>query len=248
MKIADPAQSAPQDEVQLMLAELPLAGASVLELGCGKAEKTRALAATGRVREIVALEVDTIQHEQNLLLTDLPNVSFLHGGAEAIPADDEGFDLVVMFKSLHHVPVAQMDRALGEIARVLKPGGLAWISEPVYAGNFNDILCLFHDEKVVREAAFAAVCRTVANNHLLLKKQLFFSARSQFENFEQFDARMIRVTHSNHRLSPSLYEEVRERFMSFMTSQGASFLNPQRVDFLEKPGRVETAVPPAPTS
>ncbi len=39
MKIADPAQDTLVNEVKLMLAELPFDGASVLELGCGKAEK-----------------------------------------------------------------------------------------------------------------------------------------------------------------------------------------------------------------
>lgn len=236
MKIADPTQTTLCNEVQLMLAELPLDGASVLELGCGKAEKTRTLAESGRVKEILALEVDAIQHARNLEISDLPNVRFCQGGAEAIPAADGSFDIVMMFKSLHHVPMPQMDRALSEIARVLKPGGRAWISEPVYAGDFNDILRLFHDEKVVREAAFAAICKTVESGQLNLEKQLFFNTRSQFDNFEQFDARMIRVTHSNHQLSPERYRQVREKFMSYLTESGASFANPQRVDVLHKPG------------
>lgn len=236
MKIADPTQTTLCNEVQLMLAELPLDGASVLELGCGKAEKTRTLAESGRVKEILALEVDAIQHARNLEISDLPNVRFCQGGAEAIPAADGSFDIVMMFKSLHHVPVPQMDRALSEIARVLKPGGRAWISEPVYAGDFNDILRLFHDEKVVREAAFAAICKAVESGQLNLEKQLFFNTRSQFDNFEQFDARMIRVTHNNHQLSPERYRQVREKFMSYLTESGASFANPQRVDVLHKPG------------
>lgn len=236
MKIADPTQTALCNEVQLMLAELPLDGASVLELGCGKAEKTRTLAESGRVKEILALEVDAIQHARNLEISDLPNVRFCQGGAEAIPAADGSFDIVMMFKSLHHVPVPQMDRALSEIARVLKPGGRAWISEPVYAGDFNDILRLFHDEKTVREAAFAALCKAVESGQLNLEKQLFFNTRSQFDNFEQFDARMIRVTHTHHQLSPERYQQVREKFMSYLTESGASFANPQRVDVLHKPG------------
>lgn len=235
MKIADPTQTTLCNEVKLMLAELPFDGARVLELGCGKAEKTRTLAETGRVKEIVALEVDAIQHARNLLVTDLPTVRFRQGGAEAIPAEDGSFDIVLMFKSLHHVPVEHMDRALDEIARVLRPGGLAWISEPVYAGDFNDILRLFHDEKAVREAAFAAVCRAVDDGRLALEKQLFFNTRSQFDSFEQFDARMIRVTHTNHQLSPELYGLVRERFTAHLTPEGATFLNPQRVDLLRKP-------------
>ncbi len=235
MKIADPTQTTLVNEVKLMLDALPFDGARVLELGCGKAEKTRTLAETGRVAEILALEVDAIQHASNLQVTDLPNVRFAHGGAEAIPAEDNSFDIVIMFKSLHHVPVAHMDTALSEIARVLKPGGLAWISEPVFAGELNEIMRLFHDEKIVREAAFFAVCRAVEDGRLLLKEERFFNTRSLFDSFEQFDARMIRVTHSNHALSPELYREVQEKFASHLTPDGATFLNPQRVDVLQKP-------------
>lgn len=234
MKIADPTQNTLCNEVKLMLSTLPFDGASVLELGCGKAEKTRMLAETGRVREILALEVDAIQHALNLSAPVLPNVRFAHGGAEAIPAPDASFDIVLMFKSLHHVPVALMGQALREISRVLRPGGVAWISEPVYAGDLNDILRLFHDEKEVREKAFAAICQAVESGCLTLERQLFFNTRSQFDDFEQFDTRMIRVTHSDHQLSPALYQAVQEKFAAHLGPEGATFLNPQRVDVLRK--------------
>ncbi len=236
MKIADPVQDTLVNEVKLMLAELPFDGASVLELGCGKAEKTRLLAETGRLKEIVALEVDDIQHRRNLQISDLPKVQFRRGGAEAIPAADSSFDIVLMFKSLHHVPMEHMDAALGEIARVLKPGGLAWISEPVFAGDLNEVFRLFHDEKIVREAAFAAIRKAVDAGRLSLEKQHFFNTRSYFENFNQFDQRMIQVTHSNHQLAPALYQRVKEEFESYLTPEGATFLNPQRVDLLRKAG------------
>ena len=234
MKIADPTQNTLCNEVKLMLSTLPLDGASVLELGCGKAEKTRMLAETGRAREILALEVDAIQHALNLAAPALPNVQFAQGGAEAIPAPDASFDIVLMFKSLHHVPVALMGQALREISRVLRPGGVAWISEPVYAGDFNDILRLFHDEKEVREKAFAAICQAVESGCLRLERQLFFNTRSQFDDFGQFDTRMIRVTHSDHQLSPALYQEVQEKFTAHLGPEGATFINPQRVDILCK--------------
>ncbi|MER2623034.1 MAG: class I SAM-dependent methyltransferase [Accumulibacter sp.] len=241
MKIADPSQNSLCNEVKLVLSELPFAGARVLELGCGKAEKTRKLAETGRVMEIIALEVDAIQHACNLAAPTMPNVRFAHGGAEAIPSEDGYFDIVLMFKSLHHVPVAQMDQALREISRVLKPGGVAWISEPVYAGDFNDILRLFHDENEVREKAFAAICNAVASGCLASERQFFFNTRSQFDDFEQFDERMIRVTHSSHQLSPEVYQDVRERFAAHLGPAGATFLTPQRVDLLRKPA--DTTLP-----
>ncbi len=234
MKISDPAAALVCDEVELLAAELPLEGARILELGCGKAEKTRAIAQAGKAAAILALEVDAIQHARNLAIADLPNVSFGHGAAEAIPAQDASFDIVMMFKSLHHVPVTSMERALGEIRRVLKPGGLAWISEPVYAGEFNDILRLFHDEKEVREAAFAAVRRAVDAGQFALVGQRFFSTRGRFDSFAQFEERIIRVTHTDHRLSPELHGSVRRKFEAHLTPTGAHFLNPLRVDILRK--------------
>lgn len=238
MKITDPAADLATsrlcDEYTVIAAELPLDGAHILELGCGKADKTRAIAQSGRVAAIVALEVDAIQHAKNLHITDLPEVSFRHGVAEAIPEPDAAFDIVMMFKSLHHVPVEQMDRAFDEIWRVLKPGGLAWISEPVYAGPFNDILRLFNDEKVVREAAFAATRRAVDSQRFRLEKQIFFATPGHFDSFEQFEERVIRVTHMNHQLDPALHEAVRCQFMPHLTAEGANFRNPLRVDLLRK--------------
>lgn len=234
MKIADPTETTVQNEISLLLEEVPLRHARILELGCGKAEKTRAIAQSMLAKEIVAFEIDAIQHALNERTTDLPNVRFRHGGAQAIDEADASFDLVLMFKSLHHVPVEDMRRALDEIRRVLKPGGHAWISEPVYAGAMNGIMRLFHDEQRVREAAFAAVCAAVADGRFTLTKQLFFDAPTQFRDFAEFDARMIQVTHSNHRLSPELYRQVENAFAKHMTPEGARFLNPQRVDLLRK--------------
>lgn len=232
MKISDPGAERVCNELDEIIAALPLAGAHVLELGCGKAEKTRALAP--HVAAIVAMEVDAIQHGRNLQIADLPNVSFRQGAAEAIPEPDGTFDLVMMFKSLHHVPTKSMDLALREIHRVLKPGGLAWISEPVYAGEFNEILRLFHDEREVREAAFAAVRQAVHTGRFALLGQHFFSTPGHFDSFAQFEERIIQVTHTDHRLSPERLAAVREKFESHLTAAGATFRNPLRIDVLRK--------------
>ena len=88
---------------------LSLDAKHILELGCGSAEITRNIASSGTDRTITALEVDEIAHQQNLQITDLPNVSFGLSGAQEIPLDDESVDVVFMFKSLHHVPQALMD-------------------------------------------------------------------------------------------------------------------------------------------
>lgn len=211
---------------------LPLDGAKVLELGCGRAEMTRIVAA--RAASVLALEVDEIQLAKNREIADLPNVAFEHGGAEAIPAADANADIVLMFKSLHHVPLELMDQAFGEIRRVLKPGGLAYISEPVYAGAFNEILRLFHDEKLVREAAFAAEQRAVSSGLFELVVQTFFLNPMHFDGFGQFEEQVLKVTHTEHRLSPALYREVKSKFEQHLTPDGADFRMPIRVDLLRK--------------
>lgn len=236
MKISDPLAKLVCPEREVYEALLPLDAAHILELGCGKADHTRTIAQDGKVAAIIALEVDEIQHAINLQTIDLPRVNFLLGGAQSIPVPDSNFDIVLMFKSLHHVPMNKMDQALAEIRRVLKPGGLAYISEPVYAGEFNEILRLFHDEKAVREAAFAAVERAVASGLFELAAEKFFATPSHFDSFEQFEDRILKVTHTQHQLSPELHREVREKFMAHVTAQGADFYMPIRVDLLRKPG------------
>jgi len=223
------------DELVVVDELLALDGKQILELGCGRAEKTRAIAAAGRDRSIVALEVDETQHEHNLKIDDLPNVRFGFGGAEAIPAADASFDVVLMFKSLHHVPMAAMDSALREIARVLRPGGLAYVAEPLFRGAFNDVLRLFHDESRVRRAAFDAIVGAVSGGLLESVSQTFFRAPLRFADFAEFERLVIGTTHTRHELSAETHERVRAAFARHLDAGGARFEQPIRVDLLRRP-------------
>jgi SAM-dependent methyltransferase len=214
---------------------LALDGKRILELGCGRADLTRLLAQGGPGRRITALEVDEIQHAKNLQVRDLPNVRFELGGAQAIPAADASFDVVFMFKSLHHVPVASMADGLREIARVLAPGGHAYLSEPIFAGEFNEILRLFHDEQRVRQAAFDAIAAAVEGGLLESVEQVFFKAPVLFPDFAAFERQVIGVTHTRHVLSPALLDEVRQRFMAHAGPDGVRFAQPMRVNLLRRP-------------
>ncbi len=95
---------------------------TVLELGAGTGKLTRALVDLGH--DVHATDPD----EQMLarLRDNLPDVRTSVASAEDIPAPDAGYDVVVVAQAFHWF---DHDRALPEIARVLKPGGrvaLVW--------------------------------------------------------------------------------------------------------------------------
>jgi SAM-dependent methyltransferase len=236
MRLRD-AGGGPVLDERVLLDALPLAvgtPARALELGCGAARQTRLLAAGGKFASILALEVDRRQHEKNLAVDDLPGVQFALGGAQEIPAPDRSMDAVFLFKSLHHVPVDLLGRAFEEMHRVLAPGGLVYISEPVFGGDYNEILRLFHDEERVREAAFEATRDAVDAGLFDLVSQTFFLAPVRYRSFADFEKKVIQVTHTEHRLSPELVEQVRAKFEAHLDADGASFEAPFRVDLLRK--------------
>ena len=223
----------PEPEIYNRL--LTLDNKHILELGCGGAYITRKIASSGINRKITALEVDEIAHEKNLQITDLPNVTFELAGAQQIPLADESVDVVFMFKSLHHVPMDLMETSMHEIRRVLKPGGLAYISEPVYAGDFNEVLRLFHDEKIVRQAAFNTLKKSVDDGLFELVEETFFNSPRRFEDFADFENNTINATHTRHKLDETLHTLIKKQFEQHIGDDGAHFLNPIRVDLLKRP-------------
>ncbi|WP_295887728.1 class I SAM-dependent methyltransferase [uncultured Thiohalocapsa sp.] len=221
-------------EIDAVAELLDLRGARVLELGCGAAHTTRALVERLGAAEVVATEVDRIQHDKNLAITDLPQVRFVLGGAEAIAATDASFDAVCMFKSLHHVPVDTMDRALAEIHRVLKAGGAALFSEPVYWGAFNTLMSLIHDEQSVRQAAFEALRRAVDAGRFRSEAEVFIEVPGTYPDWASFAGRFLDVTHTELNLDATRRAEIRTAFEAHMTPTGAHFVKPHRLDLLRK--------------
>lgn len=234
MKIAEENIEVTCIEAEIYNRLLALDNNHILELGCGSADITRNIATAGENRSITALEVDEIAHDKNQQITDLPNVTFALAGAQEIPLHDASVDVVFMFKSLHHVPIELMEPSMQEVHRVLRPGGRAYISEPVFAGDFNEVLRLFHDEQKVRQAAFDTVKKAVDDGLFELVDEIFFNSPMRFENFAEFEDNTIKATHSDHQLDDKLYELVKQRFQQHVGEDGAHFLMPIRVDLLQK--------------
>jgi len=206
----------------------------IIELGCGAAQLSRQLLARCPACEVTGLDVDERQHAKNLL-NPQRRLHFVQAGAQAIPFEAQRFDLALMLKSLHHVPLDQLSQALAEVHRVLRPKGLLYVSEPVFAGALNEVMRLFHDEEVVRAAALHAVQDAVSSGGAWEQvAEILFEMPVRYRDFADFEQRMIGVTFVNHRLDATTLRTVRARFEPHMTADGAHFMRPMRVNLLRK--------------
>ena len=96
--------------------------ATVLELGAGTGKLTAQLVELGH--DVVATDPDRAMLDR--LVRNLPEARTIVASAEDLPLGDRAYDVVVAAQAFHWF---DLDRALPEIARVLKPGGhlsLVW--------------------------------------------------------------------------------------------------------------------------
>lgn len=205
----------------------------VIELGCGAAQLSRKLLTRFPGCEVTGLEVDERQHAKNLLQPQ-ERLHFVQAGAQVIPFGGGQFDLALMLKSLHHVPMDLLEQALAEIHRVLRPQGLLYVSEPVFAGALNEVMRLFHDEEAVRAAALRAVQAAVASGAWEQVTELHFETPVHYRDFAEFEQRMIGVTFVTHKLDADTLAAVRARFEPHMRADGAHFVRPMRINLLRR--------------
>lgn len=101
-----------------------LQGRSVLECACGTGRLTVVLAQ--RAENVSAFDISPECVHATQVRADregLRNVSLQPAAMEALPYEDGTFDFVVGFFILHHL--ADMEKGIREVSRVLKPGGRA---------------------------------------------------------------------------------------------------------------------------
>ena len=225
-----------RDELELLADLVPLQGQRLLELGCGNARLARSLLERFADSEVVGLEVDAVQHAKNLAAPQ-DRLQFLAASAEAVPFSRRSFDGALMLKSLHHVPIPAMDAALAEVARVVKPGGWFYVSEPSYGGALNDIVRLYNDEGVVREAAQAALDRALATGRdWAAVSEHRFAQPAHFADWDEFARRMLFPSFADHQITPAQEARVKAAFLPHAAAGDAHFVRPMHVRLLRRKG------------
>ena len=103
-------------------ARVDLANTRVLDVGCGFGYIAHRFAEYG-ARETVG--VDLLQHRIETARRRYPALSFARADATQLPFEDSSFELVTQFTCLSSVlDVAVRDRIVGELWRVVAPGGV----------------------------------------------------------------------------------------------------------------------------
>ena len=223
-----------RDELDLLAELVPLAEQRILELGCGNARLARSLLERFAGSEVVGLEVDAVQHAKNLAAPQ-ERLLFLTASAEAVPFPRRSFDGAMMLKSLHHVPIPAMDAALAEVARVLRPGGWFYVSEPIYGGTLNEIVRLYNDEGVVRAAAQAAVDRAlVAGKDWLPVQDRCFAQVVRFADWADFAQRMLYPSFVELQITPEIEARVKAAFEALCGPEGVRFVRPMHARLLRR--------------
>lgn len=114
---------------QRLLFELldPIAGKTILDVGCGDGELAAELARRGAVVTGVDADPAIIAAARRRAGIEHVELRLIEAKAEALPFEDASFDRILAVATLCFVPDAA--RAANEMTRVLKPGGRLVIGE-----------------------------------------------------------------------------------------------------------------------
>lgn len=105
-------------------------GQRVLEIGCGRGVGTEIIFERFGAREVHAFDLDPDMIERarkRLSAYPRERLKLFVGDAERIDAANASYDAVFDFGIIHHVP--EWQRAVAEVARVLKPAGRFFFEE-----------------------------------------------------------------------------------------------------------------------
>ena len=153
-----------------------------LDIGCGEGKFTRGLKAF--IGEVAGVDVkeNSIAKAKAAAQAEGVDVDFRVASGDALPWPDGHFDVVAFSNSLHHMP--DFPKAIAEAMRVLAPGGLLYVMEPVAAGHYHGATKFVNDETVVRTQALEAMRAALGAGLTQVSENLYRMRRA----FDSFDA------------------------------------------------------------
>lgn len=110
-------------------------------LNAGFGDGPQVMVYAGTFRNMVGVDVNAERLARARRLMDaagVRNVELIEGNVESIPLPDASFDVVLAVDIIEHVE--HPDRFLGEMRRLLRPGGRMLITFPAMHDHFTDLM------------------------------------------------------------------------------------------------------------
>lgn len=128
----------------------------VLDVGCGDGITDLGIMLRYQPQELIGIDPfkgyerlgEVLAANQLGSLTIPDNLKFMDADANALPFPDNSFDALISWGSVEHM-AGGYDKAMLEMRRVLKPGGLLFIAPGLYFSNIGHHLTEFSDEPFV---------------------------------------------------------------------------------------------------
>jgi SAM-dependent methyltransferase len=102
----------------------------VLELGAGTGWYANYLLENYKFRSYKGIELDHTTKNVSEQNVKHPTVEFIEGSGLDLPFLDQTFDTCVTYDVIEHIPKGTEDKFFSEIYRVLRPGGMLYLSTP----------------------------------------------------------------------------------------------------------------------
>lgn len=124
----------------------------ILDLACGFGKTTLSLKKRfpeARV-EGIDLSAPCLRLGRRMATEKDLKIDWRQGNIEALPYEDESFDLVTTTMTLHELPLKSISQSLEEARRVLKPGGvLIALENPLVGEPLRDVLMHYHSQIIL---------------------------------------------------------------------------------------------------
>jgi SAM-dependent methyltransferase len=218
-------------DLQILERLVALEDRDVLDVGCGGGALVREL--VGRGARAVGLEIS----EEQLGHARATGIGrFIVGRAEDLPLPDDSLDVVLFMRSLHHVPESSMLPALVDARRVLRPGGVVYVAEPLAEGDYFELVRIVDDETDVRAAAQRALAEC-ARAGLERVQTLEYEVGAVSTGIDRLRRRIVDVNPERAAVFDAHEDELIEAFARLGDERegGRWFTQPMRADLLRAP-------------
>jgi len=198
------------DRESLIKERLPLAGARVIDVGCGEGWFTQLVAP--KTDKVIGIDPSATAIGRARAVTNSSNATYLLASADSLPVEDSWADIVVYYNSLHHVPADLQSKAIAETARVLVPGGILCIVEPMTSGSAYELFRAVEDESAVYASTYKLVLETGNGAEFQQELEEHFVDFFNYQDFEQFLDHVLIVDDRRAAVLPEFTDLLHQRF------------------------------------